>query len=57
MDRLISTRVEQDPFDYTFELETTTVNHGFVPEGLAFWRRWRKSSVDAAGLAAHTGGS
>ena len=37
--------VEQDPFDYTFELETTTVNHGFVPEGLAFWRRWRKSSL------------
>ena len=37
--------VEQDPFDYTFELETTTVNHGFVPEGLAFWRRWRKSTT------------
>ena len=34
--------VEQDPFDYAFELETTAVNHGSVPEGLAFWRRWRK---------------
>ena len=37
--------VERDPFDYTFELETITINHGFVPEGLAFWRRWRKSSL------------
>ena len=34
--------VEQDPLDDTFELETTTFNHGFVPGGLAFWRRWRK---------------
>jgi len=25
------------------ELQCETVNPGFVPEGIVFWRRWRKT--------------
>lgn len=37
----------QDPFRDVdlIEIDSMTVNHGFIPEGLAFWRRWRKTSA------------
>ena len=33
----------QDPFQDVdlIEIDSITVNQGFIPEGLAFWRRWR----------------
>ena len=32
---------QQDPRQDMPKFESMTVNPGFVPEGLAFWRRWR----------------
>lgn len=38
----------EDPFlDVDLmEVESMTFNHGFIPEGVAFWRRWRKTPTD-----------
>lgn len=33
--------VRQDRIEDMPKFESMTVNPGFVPEGLAFWRRWR----------------
>ena len=36
----------QDPRPDVPKFESMTVNPGFVPEGLAFWRRWRRPARD-----------
>ena len=38
---------DEDPFldIELMEVESMTVNHGFIPEGLASWRRWRKNAA------------
>ena len=40
----------QDPFQDTdlIEIESMTVNQGFIPEGLAFWQRWRHPKPEPA---------
>ena len=37
-----------DPLEDTLKFESMTVNPGFVPEGLAFWRRWRHPKPEPA---------
>ena len=36
---------EQDPFGDLPEIETIAVNQGFIPEGLLFWRRKKRTAA------------